>query len=86
MAARDQITYSAGGGEVEDNSNPSIFIIRFTLKAIANITSTQSSSQHSSKLERAFKGKQLGADLLVLASQDELVGFYTNMLSGDLFS
>lgn len=61
------------------------YIIRFILKCIVNINSTSSPSKCFAKIQNAFKGTQLGTDLLLLASQNDLIAFYTNIFSTEIF-
>ena len=64
-----------------ETGNSCIFIIRFSLKAIVNLNSPITLTKYTLKLERALKGTQLGSDLLLLASQDEIIGFYAKLLN-----
>lgn len=57
-------------------TSANILVIRFTLKAIVNL----SGGQQGLTLERALSDRQLRADLSTLATQDDLVGFYTQVL------
>ena len=70
------------GSNQQDNSvSANILVIRFSLKAIVNLNSSSHGAQQSLKLERALKGTNLGLDLAMLAAQDELIGFYIQLLT-----
>lgn len=75
--------YPRRGGGVELDGSANVFIIRFSLKALVNLNSTVgvSAAQYQEKLGRVLHGTPLSADLLLLASQDELIGFYMKLLS-----
>lgn len=68
------------------DSRANTCIIHFSLKTIANLYSTASSplaSRQSSTLEKALKGTQLGSDLSLLGTVDDVVGFYMKLLAVD---
>lgn len=70
-----------GGGR---DGSAHVFVIRFSLKALVNLnTAVASAAQYQGKLEQALHGTRLSADLLLLASEDELIGFYMKLLSTD---
>jgi len=60
----------------QHGTSANIFVIRFTLKAVVNL----SGGQQDLALERALNDNQLCADLATLATQDDLIGFYTQVL------
>lgn len=70
----------ARGGMDRSNVSPNVLVIRFSLKALVNLNSAASEGQYQVKIERAMKDTRLGTDLFLLASQDELIGFYMQLL------
>jgi hypothetical protein len=72
---------SRGGGSELDGSSANMLVIRFSLKAIVNLKSSAAGAQYDEKLKRALQGTRFSADLLLLASRDELIGFYTELLA-----